>query len=100
MDSKVTDLDSELNAEMKSHDAAAPPEQTELSGGGPLSSPKLRRALVGGIIFIIVAAIATYWYLNGRVSTDDAEVDGHLNPCLRENLGQHLRCPHQRQSSR
>ncbi|MFZ0818459.1 MAG: HlyD family secretion protein [Candidatus Acidiferrales bacterium] len=82
MELKVTDtdLDRELNAEMKSHDASAPPKQAEATGGGPLSNPRFRRALVIGGVIIIVAAIAGYWYLSGRVSTDDAEVDGHLNP--------------------
>jgi membrane fusion protein (multidrug efflux system) len=79
MELKVTDLDSELNAEMKSHDAP-PPEQPAAPRRGPLSNPTFRRVLLGGAIIIIVAAIAAYWYFGGRVSTDDAEVDGHLNP--------------------
>ncbi len=80
MELKVTDLDSELNAEMKSHEAAAPPKQDEVPRGGPLSNPKFRRALLGAGVLIVVAAIASYWYFGGRVSTDDAQVDGHLNP--------------------
>jgi membrane fusion protein (multidrug efflux system) len=83
MELKVTDTDlySELNAEMKAHDAAATPsKQAEISTGGPLARPRFRRALLIGGVIIIVAALAGYWYLSGRVSTDDAEVDGHLNP--------------------
>jgi membrane fusion protein (multidrug efflux system) len=82
MDLNVTDLDKELNAEMQDHATSieAPPQQTEAPGGGPLSNAKFRRALLIFGVSIIVAAIIGYWYLNGRVSTDDAEVDGHLNP--------------------
>jgi len=75
---KVTDLDSELNAEMKNR--AAPPNQPDTPSGGPLSRTKFRRALLGAGAIVAVAAIASYWYFSGRVSTDDAEVDGHLNP--------------------
>ncbi len=79
MELKVTDLDSELNAEMKPHDAA-PPQPVDAPRGGPLSNSRFRRTLLVGGVIVIVAAIAAYWYFNGRVSTDDAEVDGHLNP--------------------
>jgi membrane fusion protein (multidrug efflux system) len=79
MELKVTELDNELTAEMKAHDAV-PPKQDAAPRGGPLSNPKFRRALLGASVIIIVAAIASYWYFSGRVSTDDAQVDGHLNP--------------------
>jgi membrane fusion protein (multidrug efflux system) len=36
--------------------------------------------VIGGGILVVAAILIFYWYSSGRVTTDDAEVDGHLNP--------------------
>ena len=62
------------------------PEETRTKDGPkpeqPRQAPQTRRRLLllGGIV--VVAAIALGWYLHtrGRISTDDAQVDGHIIP--------------------
>jgi membrane fusion protein (multidrug efflux system) len=60
------------------------PEDTEIQRKPepPLPAPRTRqRVLIWGGLFV-VAAVALGWYLHtrGRISTDDAEVDGHIVP--------------------
>jgi len=55
--------------------AAAPPPKP-----GMWSKPGFRFAVFGGGIVLIGAMLFFYWYSSGRVNTDDAQVDGHLNP--------------------
>lgn len=57
--------------------ATAEPKAGEAS---VLTQPKYRGLLIGGTIVVLVAGALLYWYFSGRVSTDDAEVDGHLAP--------------------
>ncbi|HVB33833.1 MAG TPA: HlyD family secretion protein [Patescibacteria group bacterium] len=44
------------------------------------AEPRVRYALIGAVALIILAAAGTWYYLRGRVSTDDAEVNGHITP--------------------
>ena len=46
----------------------------------PLSKPRVRLALIGGTIALLVIVLAVYLHYRNRVSTDDAQVDGHLIP--------------------
>lgn len=55
--------------------AAAPPPKPSA-----WSKPGFRFAIFGGGIVLIGAILFFYWYSSGRVNTDDAQVDGHLNP--------------------
>ena len=45
---------------------------------GPI--PKVRTAIVAGLILVAVAGTVVYLYYRNRVSTDDAQVDGHIIP--------------------
>jgi membrane fusion protein (multidrug efflux system) len=55
--------------------AAAPAKKP-----GLWSKPAFRFTFFIGGIVVIAALAFFYWYSQGRVNTDDAEVDGHLNP--------------------
>jgi membrane fusion protein, multidrug efflux system len=57
--------------------AAAAPEPKK---PGLWSKPAFRFAVFIGGGVVIAALVFFFWYSAGRVSTDDAEVDGHLNP--------------------
>jgi membrane fusion protein (multidrug efflux system) len=57
--------------------AAAAPEAKK---PGRWSNPAFRLFVIGGGLVLIAAIAIFYWYSSGRVNTDDAEVDGHLNP--------------------
>src|SRR5262245_38606836 len=45
-----------------------------------LSSPKVRRALIGSGAVLLVALTGLYLFYRNRESTDDAQVDGHVTP--------------------
>src|ERR1035441_7896020 len=55
--------------------AASPPPKP-----GLWSKPAFRLFVIGGGLVLLAAILMFYWYSKGRVNTDDAEVDGHLNP--------------------
>lgn len=55
--------------------AAAPAKKP-----GLWSKPAFRFAVFIGGVVVIAALVFFYWYSQGRVNTDDAEVDGHLDP--------------------
>ncbi len=57
--------------------AAAAPEPKK---PGLWSKPAFRFAFFIGGVVVLAALALFYWYSQGRVSTDDAEVDGHLDP--------------------
>ncbi len=44
------------------------------------SDPWVRRGAIGGVLLLVIAGIALLAYYHNRVSTDDAEVDGHIVP--------------------
>ncbi len=82
-----------ISAEMKNQGAAlsmdepkiAYREASELDGAEDESSPtaafKRRRMILGGLAAVLIVGAATAWFLYSRTyeSTDDAQVDGHLN---------------------
>jgi membrane fusion protein (multidrug efflux system) len=57
--------------------AAAAPEAKK---PGLWSKPAFRFGVFIGGVVVIAALAFFYWYSQGRVNTDDAEVDGHLDP--------------------
>lgn len=82
MTTQVTEPETEkapnrLAAQAAPQSAAAEPKA---GGTSVLTQPKYRGLLIGGTIVVLVAGALLYWYFSGRVSTDDAEVDGHLAP--------------------
>jgi len=42
--------------------------------------PRARKILLRVAAVAVVLVAAAWWYLSGRVSTDDAQVDGHVTP--------------------
>lgn len=48
--------------------------------GGRLAKPRVRYALGGAVILILLAAAGAWYYFHGRVTTDDAQINGHITP--------------------
>jgi membrane fusion protein (multidrug efflux system) len=44
------------------------------------SQPRFRHAVFGTVVAILLAAAGAWYYYHGRISTDDAQVDGHITP--------------------
>jgi membrane fusion protein (multidrug efflux system) len=42
--------------------------------------PRTRKILLAAVICALVAVAAIWWYLAGRETTDDAQIDGHITP--------------------
>jgi len=74
MDSNIAELEKEINREVRKEQLRPP----GAGAPGGLSSPKARRALLLGAVVIALAAVALVVHYYGRVSTDDAQVDGHI----------------------
>lgn len=80
MEANVMEQESELKASQSQTAspalaAASPPPKP-----GLWSKPAFRLFVIGGGLVLLAAILMFYWYSKGRVNTDDAEVDGHLNP--------------------
>jgi len=52
-------------------------------------SPRLRMFLIIGVVVVLVAGFFLWRYFNSYESTDDAQIDGHLNP-LSARVGGHI----------
>ena len=52
-------------------------------------SPRLRMAIIIGVVVLLVAGFFLWRYFNSYQSTDDAQVDGHLNP-VSARVGGHV----------
>jgi membrane fusion protein (multidrug efflux system) len=70
------DVPQQSNQESKPLAAAPRDFRSELSRTG---SPGLRIGLAIGVIVLLVAGIFIYSYLSSYESTDDAQIDGHIN---------------------
>lgn len=66
----VVDLEADLQPD-NGQEAARP---------GPKSKTRLRLGLAGGLIVAAAVAVTAWLYFQNRVSTDDAQVDGHIIP--------------------
>ena len=81
MESKVLDQEPEVKAtQSQTASPALAAAASEAKKPGMWSKPGFRLFIFGGGIVLIAAIAIFYWYSSGRVNTDDAEVDGHLNP--------------------
>jgi membrane fusion protein (multidrug efflux system) len=49
-------------------------------GRGRWSRPGFRRAVMGAVIVLLLVAGGAWYYFHGRVTTDDAEIDGQITP--------------------
>jgi membrane fusion protein, multidrug efflux system len=47
---------------------------------GRWAERRFRRMLFGGAAIVLIALAGLVYYLRGRVTTDDAQVDGHITP--------------------
>jgi len=63
-------------------DAAAPDSKTRTTNATTGTSRKTRTLTVAGLGALLLAAVGTsaFIYYDGRVSTDDAQVDAHIAP--------------------
>src|SRR5690348_9415259 len=63
-----------------------PPPEVEAiesaTGSAGTGEPAPRRShkplLIGGIIIVVLAAVAIYFYYRNRESTDDAQIEAHI----------------------
>jgi membrane fusion protein (multidrug efflux system) len=84
MEPNVAELEKETSPE-------SPPPQQEPEGQRAPSrwaNPKFRRAFLWALAVVAVLSIALIRYYYNRVSTDDAQVDGHLVPMSAKIYGE------------
>jgi membrane fusion protein (multidrug efflux system) len=78
MESRVAELE---RTTADSRDKQAPPNAMHPpSSRGPMSNPGIRLVLIGAALGLVVIVLAMYLHYHNRVSTDDAQVDGHILP--------------------
>lgn len=54
---------------------------------GRWSQPGFRRAVIGAGAVLLLVAGGAWYYFHGRVTTDDAQVDGHITPIASQVYG-------------
>jgi membrane fusion protein (multidrug efflux system) len=74
-----------VETEMETQPSTNPADQSESAAETAAPPPQRRRRarplLIGGIAFVLLAVgVGWYLYAQGFEDTDDAQVDGHLNP--------------------
>jgi membrane fusion protein, multidrug efflux system len=79
MPSEVAELEKDLNSSNRATETPRPAKN------GPNS--KVRGIILAGVIAAVVAGTIAYLYYHNRVSTDDAEVDGHIIPMASKVYG-------------
>ena len=85
MASNVAELEKEMNQEP----AALPQREPERQGRvSRWADPKFRRAFVGALAVLAVLTLTLILYYYNRVSTDDAQVDGHIVPIAAKIYGE------------
>jgi membrane fusion protein (multidrug efflux system) len=85
MESNVAELEKETNREPSLPPQQEPEKQHTTSRW---ADPKFRRALLGALVVAGILSIALIRYYYNRVSTDDAQVDGHLVPMSSKIYGE------------
>jgi membrane fusion protein (multidrug efflux system) len=85
MASNVAELEKETNQEPTASPQQGPERQGTTSRW---AEPKFRRAFVGGLVVLAVLTITLILYYYNRVSTDDAQVDGHIVPIASKIYGE------------
>jgi membrane fusion protein, multidrug efflux system len=85
MESNVAELEKEMNQEP----TASPQQEPERQGTTRRwAEPKFRRVFVGALAVLAVLTITLILYYYNRVSTDDAQVDGHIVPIASKIYGE------------
>ncbi len=79
MDPNIAELEKELSA------PAPAPARNGMAERW--ANPKFRRRLLGAAAVVAVAVVALLVYYHNRISTDDAQVDGHIIPVASKIYG-------------
>ncbi len=79
MDPNIAELEKELTAPA--------PEPARNGMAERWANPKFRRRLLGAAVIVVVAVATLILYYHNRVSTDDAQVDGHIVPVASKIYG-------------
>ena len=84
MDPNIAEIEKELKGV-----AAAPPDPASGRNGltDRWASSQFRRRIVGAAVVLVLVTIALIYHYHGRVSTDDAQVDGHITPVASKIYG-------------
>jgi membrane fusion protein (multidrug efflux system) len=85
MEPNVAELEKETSREL-----SVPPQQEPEKhwATSRWADPKFRRAFVGALAVVAILSIALLRYYYNRVTTDDAQVDGHLVPMSSKIYGE------------
>jgi membrane fusion protein, multidrug efflux system len=75
MDTEIAELERQMNASPEQPAAAAPVKPFAAQ-----PNSRLRRLILPAALVLVGIAVVFYLYSRNRVSTDDAEVDGHIVP--------------------
>ena len=76
MDMDIAELEKEIDRGARNEQAPPPSEIAP----GKLANPWTRRALLLGTVAAALVVVALVIHYQGRVTTDDAQVDGHIVP--------------------
>jgi membrane fusion protein (multidrug efflux system) len=85
MEPNVAELEKETNQEPTAVPQQEPERQSTTSRW---ADPKFRRAFVGALAVLAVLTITLILHYHNRVSTDDAQVDGHIVPMASKIYGE------------
>jgi membrane fusion protein (multidrug efflux system) len=84
MDSNVAELEKAVNQEP----SASPQREPERQGTtSRWADPKFRRLFMGALVVLAVVTVTLILYYHNRLSTDDAQVDGHIIPIAAKIYG-------------
>ncbi|HEY6290593.1 MAG TPA: HlyD family secretion protein [Terriglobia bacterium] len=84
MDTQLAELESEMSGTPREPETGSASAKKSPAG---MANPKVRRGLIGAVLFLAVASTILYLHYRDRVSTDDAQVDGHLVPMASKVYG-------------
>jgi membrane fusion protein (multidrug efflux system) len=85
MEPNVAELEKETSRELS---VSPQPEPEKHWATSRWADPKFRRAFVGALAVVGILSIALLRYYYNRVTTDDAQVDGHLVPMSSKIYGE------------
>ena len=85
MEPNVAELERETNQEQTPPPQQEPERQSTTSRW---ADPKFRRAFVGALAVLALLTIILILHYHNRVSTDDAQVDGHIVPMASKIYGE------------
>ena len=84
MDPNIAEVEKELKGIAAS---AAEPAPSRNGLTERWASPRFRRKLLGAAAIVALGTLGLIYYYHGRVSTDDAQVDGHITPVASKIYG-------------